>query len=72
MPEQNKVRSESPMAGPGGKAPPIDETEPEALERQRVLGSRLKQMFDHVVDESVPDDFLDLLDKLDGPTGKRP
>lgn len=72
MAEKNKVRSESPMAGAGGKVPPIDETDPEALERQRVLGSRLKQMFDHVVDESVPDDFMDLLDKLDGPTGKRP
>jgi hypothetical protein len=30
-----------------------------------VLGSRLKQMFDHVVDENVPDDFMDLLDQLD-------
>lgn len=54
------------MADPGDNVPPPEDAgDPEALERQRVLGSRLKQIFDHVVDESVPDDFLDLLDQLD-------
>jgi hypothetical protein len=62
------------MADPGDKVAPLDDSgDPEALERQRVLGSRLKQMFDHVVDESVPDDFMDLLDQLDkgGDSSKR-
>ncbi len=68
------MRTVSPMADPGDKVPPLDDSgDPEALERQRVLGSRLKQMFDHVVDENVPDDFMDLLDQLDkgGASSKR-
>jgi hypothetical protein len=64
------------MADPGDNVPPLDESgDPEALERQRVLGTRLKQLFDHVVDESVPNDLLDLLDQLDSgasPKGKTP
>ena len=60
------MRTVSPMADPGDNVPPTDDSgDPEALERQRVLGSRLKQMFDHVADETIPDDFLDLLDQLD-------
>jgi hypothetical protein len=63
---RNKVRTVSTMADQGDDAPPLDGArDPEALERQRVLGSRLKQIFDHVVDETVPDDLLDLLDQLD-------
>lgn len=56
----------STMADQRDEGPPLDGTgDPEALERQRVLGARLKQIFDHVVDETVPDDLLDLLDQLD-------
>ncbi len=68
------MRTVSPMADPGDKVPPLDDSgAPEAMERQRVLGSRLKQMFDHVVDENVPDDLMDLLDQLDkgGGSSKR-
>lgn len=61
------------MAKSGDDVPPPHETgDPEALERQRVLGTRLKQMFDHVADEPVPDDFMDLLDKLDGAKRDKP
>lgn len=33
--------------------------------RQKVIGAGLKRLFDDVVDESVPDDFMDLLAKFD-------
>jgi hypothetical protein len=59
---RNKVRTVSKMVDQGDDDGAGD---PEALDRQRVLGSRLKQIFDHVVDETVPDDLLDLLDQLD-------
>ena len=39
--------------------------DPEALDRQRVLGSRLRSLFDDVIEEPVPDVFKNLLDKLD-------
>ena len=45
---------------------PDEANDPEALERQRMLGARLRALFDNVVEEPVPDDFLDLLDRLDG------
>jgi len=42
--------------------------DPEAIERQRVLGARLRSLFEEVVEEPVPDEFKALLDKLgDGP-----
>jgi hypothetical protein len=33
--------------------------------RQRAIGRELRRMFDTVVREPVPDDFLDLLQKID-------
>jgi len=33
--------------------------------RQKVIGAGLKRLFDDVVDENVPDDFMDLLAKFD-------
>jgi hypothetical protein len=33
----------------------------EARLRQQAIGSRLRQIFDEVVNEPVPDDFLDIL-----------
>ena len=33
--------------------------------RQRVIGRELRRMFDAVAQEPVPDDFLDLLRKMD-------
>ena len=46
--------------------PPDDTGDPEALERQRVLGARLRDLFDDIVEEVVPDEFTDLLNRLGG------
>jgi hypothetical protein len=43
--------------GPGG----IDE----ARLRQQAIGVRLRQMFDEVVNEPVPDEFLEILKRAD-------
>ncbi len=37
----------------------------EARLRQQAIGVRLRQMFDDVVNEPVPDEFLDILRKHD-------
>lgn len=34
--------------------------------RQRVIGRELRRMYDAVAQEPVPDDFLDLLHRMDG------
>lgn len=36
-----------------------------ARARQRAIGRELRRMFDDVVQEDVPDDFLELLQKID-------
>jgi hypothetical protein len=33
--------------------------------RQRAIGRELRRMYDNVAKETVPDDFLDLLHKID-------
>lgn len=42
----------------------------EARLRQQAIGVRLRQMFDEVVSEPVPDEFLDILRRADGPSEK--
>jgi hypothetical protein len=37
--------------------------------RQRVIGRELRRMYDGVAQEPVPDDFSDLLKKLDAKQG---
>lgn len=37
----------------------------EARLRQQAIGVRLRQMFDEVVSEDVPDEFLDILRRAD-------
>lgn len=37
----------------------------EARLRQQAIGVRLRQMFDEVVNEPVPDEFLDILKRAD-------
>lgn len=37
----------------------------EARRRQRALSQQLRRMFDDVVKEPIPDDFRDLLEKID-------
>ena len=55
MIEQNTM--EDRRKGPGG----IDE----ARLRQQAIGVKLRQMFDEVVNEPVPDEFLDILKRAD-------
>jgi hypothetical protein len=43
----------------------------EARLRQQAIGVKLRQMFDEVVNEPVPDEFLDLLRKAEPPAGGR-
>ena len=33
--------------------------------RQKKIGERLKRMYDEVVEEDIPDDFLSLLESID-------
>ncbi len=33
--------------------------------RQKKIGARLKRMYDEVVEEDIPDDFLSLLESID-------
>ena len=46
---------------------PLDE----ARLRQRAIGVKLRQMFDEVVNEPVPDEFLDILRRADDKSGDR-
>lgn len=46
---------------PGRAAEGMDE----ARLRQRAIGVKLRQMFDEVVNEPVPDEFLDILRRAD-------
>jgi hypothetical protein len=37
--------------------------------RQRAIGRELRRMYDDIAQEAVPDDFLDLLKKIDEKSG---
>ncbi|HEX4273554.1 MAG TPA: NepR family anti-sigma factor [Rhizomicrobium sp.] len=39
--------------------------------RQRAIGRELRRMYDDVAQEPVPDDFLDLLRKIDDAQGEK-
>ncbi|HEY6578446.1 MAG TPA: NepR family anti-sigma factor [Rhizomicrobium sp.] len=39
--------------------------------RQRAIGRELRRIYDNVAKEPVPDDFLDLLHKIDEGEGKK-
>jgi hypothetical protein len=43
----------------------------EARLRQQAIGAKLRQMFDEVVNEPVPDDFLAILKRADDTSGRR-
>jgi hypothetical protein len=47
------------------KAPDLEE----ARLRQQAIGVKLRQMFDDVVNEPVPDEFLEILRRHDERTG---
>lgn len=46
---------------PSSRSPALDE----ARLRQQVIGAKLRQMFDEVVQEPVPDEFLEILRRAD-------
>lgn len=45
----------------GGEPPPLEE----ARLRQQAIGVKLRHMFDEVVNEPVPDEFLEILRRAD-------
>jgi hypothetical protein len=47
---------------PMKRTPALDETRL----RQQAIGAQLRQMFDDIVNEPVPTEFLDLLKQADG------
>ena len=49
--------------------PQQDATVDEARLRQQALGSKLRQMFNDVVNEPVPEDFLEILRRGDRKQG---
>ena len=49
-----------------GGSDPLDE----ARLRQRAIGVKLRQMFDEVVNEPVPDEFLSILRRADSEKGE--
>ena len=51
-------------ATPELRRPPVALAE--ARMRQEAIGQRLRQIFEDVVNEDVPDEFLDLLRRADG------
>ncbi|MBX3481078.1 MAG: hypothetical protein KF842_11815 [Caulobacter sp.] len=48
--------------------PPVENSD-EARLRQRAIGVKLRQMFDEVVNEPVPDEFLEILRRADNSSG---
>jgi len=42
-----------------------------ARARQRAIGRELRRMYDEIVQEPIPDDFLDLLKKIDAAAVKK-
>jgi hypothetical protein len=43
----------------------------EARLRQQAIGVRLRQMFDEVVNEAVPDEFIEILRKADNKSSEQ-
>lgn len=60
------------MINPGPNNPRRRGNDPldEARLRQRAIGVKLRQMFDEVVNEPIPDDFLSILRRADGEKGE--
>lgn len=75
--DKSPPKKAQPVENPAGAAMNASDAAPgngsdvrEALQRQGVLGRRLKALYDEVADEPLPDDFMDLLARLsDAPDG---
>ncbi len=52
-------------SNPPGKPPKGGASLEEARLRQQAIGVKLRHMFDEVVNEPVPDEFLDILRRAD-------
>lgn len=50
---------------PKSRRPQSDAGLEEARLRQQAIGAKLRHMFDEVVNEPVPDEFLDILRRAD-------
>ena len=61
MSSRRNMIEQQPMKRSRTKSPILDE----ARLRQQAIGVRLRQMFDEVVNEPVPDEFLQILRKAD-------
>jgi hypothetical protein len=53
------------------KEEPDRETTLAARARQRAIGRELRRMYDEIVQEPIPDDFMDLLKKIDAAAAKK-
>jgi hypothetical protein len=62
----------SDQAGRKERRKPSEPNVEEARLRQQAIGVKLRQMFDDVVNEPVPDDFLDILRQADNRSGGGP
>jgi hypothetical protein len=58
---RRKMIDQQPMKRSRSKSPNLDE----ARLRQQAIGVKLRQMFDEVVNEPVPEDFLNILRRGD-------
>ena len=57
-----------PASGRPGSEPPLEE----ARLRQQAIGVKLRHMFDEVVNEPVPDEFLEILKRADAKAADGP
>ena len=56
---------------PSVRDPATEDKAMTARARQRAIGRELRRMYDDVVHEPVPDDFIDLLRKIDETSGNK-
>lgn len=61
MDAEGMIDQQQPSPGRRAASDGLDE----ARLRQRAIGVKLRQMFDEVVNEPVPDEFLDILRRAD-------
>ncbi len=63
--------SESRKAGLASEESPERENARAVRARQRAIGRELRRMYDDVAQEPIPQDFLDLLKKIDETSPKK-